>query len=88
MRDSELGIAGQQKYRGAEVGAKVAKPGSRQQRVTGRVGRRVAVGMSRQSGLTGPLEPGQVQRPPSLERMHIDPKPNPRHSVHRSRLPA
>ena len=70
------------------MGTKVAEPGSRQQRVTGRVGRRVAVGMACQPGLAWPLESGQVQRPPSLERVHIDPKPNPRHSVHRSRLPA
>jgi hypothetical protein len=32
--------------------------------------------------LPRPLKPGKKQSPPCLERMHIDPKPNPRYVLH------
>jgi hypothetical protein len=36
--------------------------------------------------LAGPFQPGEIQGSPILKRMNIHPKPNPRHSLHRSRL--
>ena len=34
-----------------------------------------------------PLKPSKKQSPPSLKRMHIHPKPNPRQVLHSSTLP-
>jgi hypothetical protein len=42
----------------------------------------ISVGVPRKAGFAGPLKPGKKQRPPGLERMHIDPEPHARHILH------
>ena len=58
---------------GAEDRAEVAEPGGGEQRVAGGVRGDVAVGVpGAAGGLVREVQPGQVQRPARLERVHVD----------------
>src|SRR5262249_5205736 len=59
--------------RAAEVGAQIAEPGRREQRVADRVGCDVPVGMTGQPELAGPQQPREVQRPAFTERVDVRP---------------
>ena len=68
--------------RRTEVRAEVAEPGRGKQRVAGRVGGRVPVGMPGQPGLPRPFKPGQEQGPPGFEGVHIYAEPDSRQRLH------
>ena len=74
--------------RRTEMRPEVPEPRRREQRVTGRMGGRVPVGMPGQPRLARPIKPSEIEDPPILERMHVNPEPHPRQVLHRSRLPA
>lgn len=55
------------------MSTEISEPGGRQQSVTRRVRRYVSIGMTCETGFSWPFQARQVQRPPSLEGMHIHP---------------
>ena len=63
----------------------VPEPGRGKQRITSSMSSGIPIRMPGKPRLPWPLKPRKKQSPARLKRMHIHPKPNPRHILHSSK---